>query len=458
MSASETLRGNATPVPGDNHSGGAHLRRVLGLPSLVLFGLVYMVPLTIFTTYGLITDLTGGRLPTTYLITLVAMLFTAWSYGAMARAYPLAGSAYSYTSKSFGGSAGFAAGWSLLLDYLFLPMINYLLIGLYLNAQFPAVPAWVFVLAAIAVVTILNVVGISSVAKASGLIVTVQAIFVVVFIAISIATIMRRGGPDLLAPFTGAGGEWAPLFAGAAILCLSFLGFDAVSTLAEETRDPTRNIPRAIMATTVIAGLIFVSLSYVGHLVFPSHEFADVDSGSLDVMTSAGGNFLAVFFTAAYIAGSLGSALTAQASVSRILYSMGREGVLPRNVFGRISMRFGTPVIAVLIVSVISLFALVLDLTTLASMISFGALAAFSAVNLSVIKHYVIDRQRKGRNDIVLYGILPTIGFALTVWLWTSLSATALVIGIGWLAAGLAILGVLTRGFRRPPPSLNLEH
>ncbi len=134
---------------------GTGLRRILGLPALVFFGLVYMVPLTMFTTYGVVTEITGGRTASAYLITLAAMLFTAFSYSFMVKKYPIAGSAYSYTSLSFGPCVGFLAGWSLLLDYLFLPMINYLLIGLFLNIAFPMVPAWVFVLAAIGLVTVL---------------------------------------------------------------------------------------------------------------------------------------------------------------------------------------------------------------------------------------------------------------------------------------------------------------
>ena len=162
-----------------------------------------------------------------------------------------------------------------------------------------------------------------------------------------------------MAPFTGDGtvGGASPIFAGAAILCLSFLGFDAVSTLSEEAKDPTRSVPKAIMIATVVCGLIFFGLSYVSQLVFPSNQFADVDSGSLDVMTSAGGQFLNTFFTAAYIAGCIGSALTSQASVARILYAMGRDGIMPRKVFGHVSLRFATPTFAILVVSVISLAA-----------------------------------------------------------------------------------------------------
>jgi len=155
------------------------LQRALGLPSLVLFGLVYMVPLTVFTPYGIVTETTGGRLPVAYIVTLIAMVFTAVSYARMAVAYPVAGSSYTYAQKSFGAPIGFLAGWSLLLDYLFLPMINYLVIGIYLAAAIPAVPTWVFIVVAIAIVTVLNIVGIVSVARANFLIIAVQTIFIV---------------------------------------------------------------------------------------------------------------------------------------------------------------------------------------------------------------------------------------------------------------------------------------
>ncbi|MCF6386691.1 APC family permease [Mycobacterium sp. MBM] len=435
------------------------LKRVLGLPSLVLFGLVYMVPLTVFTTYGIVTETTGGRLPLAYVVTLVAMVFTARSYARMATAFPVAGSAYTYTQRTFGAPTGFLAGWALLLDYLFLPMINYLVIGIYLEAAVPALPAWVIIVVTIAIVTVLNVVGIVSVARANALIIAIQTIFIVVFVVLAAASLAGGGTVDLAAPFTGDGsaGGLGPVFAGAAILCLSFLGFDAVSTLSEEAKDAKRNVPRAIMIATVVAGLIFIVLSYVGQLVFPSNEFADVDSGSLEVMVAAGGDFLATFFTAAYVAGALGSAITSQASVARILYAMGRDGILPRSLFGHVSARFATPVYAILVVSAVSLLAIVIDLATLASLISFGALVAFSVVNLSVIKHYFVDLRERAGGQIIGNLILPFIGFALTLWLWTSLSVMTLVTGLIWLAVGFAWLLGVTRFFRRPTPTLDLK-
>lgn len=428
--------------------GDDQLRRVLGLPALVFFGLVYMVPLTIFTTYGIVTETTSGRTAAAYLVTLAAMLFTAASYGIMVKRYPVAGSAYSYTNIAFGANVGFLAGWSLLLDYLFIPMINYLLIGLFLNIAFPAVPAWVFVLVSIGLVTVLNVIGIRSVAKASNLIVGAQVIFIAVFIALSCKS-LGGAAVDWLAPLAGDGSQpgFDPLMAGAAVLCLSFLGFDAVSTLAEETRDARRDVPRAIMLTTLVAGALFTLLAYLSQLAIPGSHFTNTDTAASEVMLQIGGQFLANFFTAAFVAGSLGSALASQAAVSRIIYSMGRDRLLPERLFGTLSPRFGTPVNATLLVSVVSLVALVISLETLASLISFGALVAFSAVNMAVLRTHLLAKGQA--KNLLLHGLVPLVGLALTLWLWTSLSSLTLTIGLAWFGLGIAYLLVLAGGLRR---------
>ena len=433
-------------------------KRVLGVPSLVLFGLVYMVPLTAFTTYGIVTELTGGRVAATYIITLAAMAFTARSYARMSIAYPYSGSAYVYTQQSFGGALGFLAGWALLLDYLFLPMINYLIIGLYMGDTFPGVPTWIWIVAAIALVTVLNIVGIVSVARANFVIIAVQTVFIVTFIALAVAAAGGQG-VDPLAPFTGDGtvDGFLPLFQGAAILCLSFLGFDSVSTLAEEAKDSRRTVPRAIMIVTIGAGLLFILLTYLAQIAYPSNAFETADTASIEVVASFGQQWVSVLFIAGFVAGCVGSALTAQASVSRILFAMGRDGVLPRAVFGRLSARYGTPVIPILIVSAVSLCALFADLLTVSNMISFGALIAFSCVNLSAIKHYFVDRGERRGWDAVNNLVLPGIGFALTVWLWTNLSGSTFMVGGAWLVVGLVLLLIVTRFFRRATPTLDLK-
>jgi amino acid transporter len=439
---------------------GPRLKRSLGTPSLLLFGLAYMLPLAVFTTYGLVTETTGGHLAGAYLVTTIAMLFTAGSYASMVRAYPVAGSAYTYTQRTFGRHLGFLTGWTLLLDYLALPLLNYLVIGIYLNAAFPAVPAWVWVVASVVVVTLLNVIGITLVSSANLALVGVQIVFIIVFVAAGIAYV--AGGthlPNLLDPFFSGNTSLGGIAAGAAILALAFLGFDAVSTLSEEAKDARKSIPRAIMLCTLIGGLLFIVTAYVAGLVFPDfHNFTNTDSAPLDVMTRIGGGALFTFFTAAYIAGSFASAMTSQASVARILFAMGRDGQLPKRVFAAIHPRFKTPWLAVLIVGVVGLAgALLLPLDVAASVISFGALVAFSFVNLAVIKHYVIDQRERGTRGMLTHLVAPLIGFALTVWLWTSLSVTTFVAGAVWVAIGVVLLAIITGGFRRKPPVMDFS-
>lgn len=450
-----TSRPSSTAAP-----AGPRLKRSLGTPSLLLFGLAYMLPLAVFTTYGLVTETTGGHLAGAYFVTTIAMLFTAGSYASMVRAYPVAGSAYTYTQRTFGRHLGFLTGWTLLLDYLALPLLNYLVIGIYLNAAFPAVPAWVWVVGSVVVVTLLNVIGITLVSSANLALVGVQIVFIVVFVATGIAYL--SGGatlPNLLDPFFSGDATLGGIAAGAAILALAFLGFDAVSTLSEEAKDARKSIPRAIILCTLVGGLLFIVTAYVAGLVFPDFaNFTDTDSAPLDVMTRIGGGALFTFFTAAYIAGSFASAMTSQASVARILFAMGRDGQLPRRVFAAIHPRFKTPWLAVLIVGVVGLVgALLLPLDVAASVISFGALVAFSFVNLAVIKHYLIDQRERGARAVLTHLIAPLIGFALTVWLWTSLSPTTFIAGGIWVAIGVVLLAILTGGFRRKPPAMDFS-
>lgn len=436
-----------------------HLRRVLGLSAIVIFGVAYMVPLTVFSTLGPVQEITNNHLPGAYVLTLIAMLFTAASYGHMARKYPVAGSAYTYAQKSFGGSVGFLTGWALLMDYILLPLINYMLVGLYLNAAFPDVPSWVFLLVSLTLVTGLNVTGINSVSKVNTILVASQFIFCAVFVVMSIRTITGDGGaPAPTDAFFGNGAEFGALMTGAAILCLSFLGFDAVSTLSEEAKDPRKNIPRGIFLVTLIGGTTFILLSLVAFLVVPDYtSFTDIATGSAEVVDKAGGAWLGNLFTAAYVAGGIGSALASQASVSRILYTMGRDGVLPRSVFGVLSPKTDTPVRATLVVAVVSLLGLVLDLDFVISIISFGALAGFTLVNLSVIKSHYFDAGHREPRDLLKFLIMPAIGFAVTAWLWTSLPRDAILLGLVWTAVGIAQLAYVTGGFRRKPPEMDMQ-
>lgn len=442
----------------DSGETGNRLKRVLGLPSLVLFGLAYMIPLTVFTTYGLVTTQTKGHLPLAYIVTLIVMLFTAYSYGCMSSKFPVAGSAYSYARIAFGCNVGFFVGWALMLDYLFMPMICYLVISIYLAPYFPEVPTYVWILTCMALITALNILGIKLVAKANLVLVGAQIVFVIVFAAVSIKTVSIGPSPSLSYPFYSPGLDVAALLGGAAVLCFSFLGFDAVSTLSEETVSPKTNLPKAIMLCTLVSGLLYVGISYVGHIVLPDWQsITNVDSASLDVMMRAGGQMLAAFFTAVYVAACFASALAAQASVTRVLYAMGRDGVLPKKVFGTTCKRFGTPVGATLVVSLISLASLAISLDLATTMISFGALVGFSFVNLSVCKAFMAQPENRNAVGIVKYTVLPIVGFGLTVWLWTSLTSASFTVGLIWLAAGAAYLTWLTRGFKKKLPAMSFN-
>ncbi|MGF7244133.1 putrescine importer [Pseudomonas oryzihabitans] len=449
---------SATTDTPRHHAGHTKdFRKTLTMPALIIFGLAYMVPLAVFSAYGLVAQLTQGHLPTAYLVTLAAMLLTAYSYGRMVQAHPFAGSVYTYTRKAFGAHAGFIAGWTLLLDYIFLPLLSYLLIGIYMSEYFPAIPAWAWALSSIALVTFLNLIGIESVTRVNWVLVTVQLVFIAVFVGCAIKTLGTQPGPvTLAAPFYHQGFSPSAIMAGAAVLCLSFVGFDAVSTMAEETSNPLQRIPRAIMAVALLGGLLFLLVSYFAQLVHPDWQnFADPDAAAVDVMLSAGGQMLASAFTATYVAGCFASAMVSQASVARVLFAMGRDGALPR-ALGRLITRKRVPACAILVVSCVSLSALVISLDTVANMISFGALSAFSLVNLAVIKHYLLTQRRTGVVSLAKYGLVPGLGFASTVWLWSSLSNLSLGIGLCWMGVGLVLLAGLTRAFRAPLPEVNM--
>src|SRR5690625_3267924 len=432
------------------------LVRSLGVPTLVFFGLAYMVPMTVFTTYGIVNEVTGGFLASAYVITLAAMLFTACSYAFLGRRIRSAGSAYAYAREGLGGGAGFLTGWTVMIDYILLPMLNYLLIGLYLSERFPQVPAWVFSMLALVLVTALNIIGITVVKSANVVLVVLQVLFFLVFFVFASRAFDPHTGP--LDPFLRSDFTLPAVVAGSAILCLSFLGFDAISTMAEEAKRPTRSIPIAVILTTVIGGFFFISISWFAHMASPDVVTGDgADVAALAMLASLGGEVLTALFLAAYVTAALGSALASQASVARILFAMGRDGVLPRSLFGALSQRFRTPVGAILVVAVVSISAVFADVDFVASIVSFGALTAFSVVNVSVVSVFLVRERRRGAGAVLAYGVIPTIGFLLTVWLWTSLAPHTVLLGIGWIVVGIVYLLWTTRAFRRPVPRMHLE-
>jgi amino acid transporter len=437
----------------------ARLQRTLSLGSVVLFGIAYMTPIIVLGTFGILAQSTGGMVPAAYLAALVAMFFTAMSYGRMASAFPVAGSAYSYVRKAISPKLGFIAGWAVLLDYLFLPMAIWLIGAAYLHSAFPAVPQWIWVLAFIGVTTAINIIGLKLANGINALLMLVQFLVLIAFVALCVHYIGGDASKPLwtVAPFFNGQMHMPLIMSGAAIACYSFLGFDAVSTLTEETRDPRRTIPRAIMLITLIGGLIFVGVSYFVQIAHPSFEFADVDSAAYEIARNVGGDLFVSIFLIGLIVGQFASGLSAQASGSRLLFAMGRDGVLPKSFFGTLHARFGTPVNSILLCGVVALLALKLDVTTSTSFINFGAFLAFSLVNLSVIFHYWIGAKARGVRELMLFLLFPAIGLAADLWLMVSLDHLAIYLGVVWLAIGLVYLGFLTRGFSQQPPEMDFQ-
>ena len=437
----------------------ARLQRTLSLGAVVLFGIAYMTPIIVLGTFGILAQSTAGMVPAAYLAALVAMFFTAMSYGRMASAFPVAGSAYSYVRKAISPKLGFIAGWAVLLDYLFLPMAIWLIGAAYLNSAFPAVPQWIWVLAFIGITSAINIVGLKLANGINALLMLVQFLVLIAFVVLCIHYVGGDASTPLwsVKPFFNGDMQMPLIMSGAAIACYSFLGFDAVSTLTEETRDPRRTIPRAIMLITLIGGLIFVGVSYFVQIAHPSFQFDSVDSAAYEIARNIGGDLFVSIFLIGLIVGQFASGLSAQASGSRLLYAMGRDGVLPKSFFGTLHERFGTPINSILLCAVVALLALKLDVTTSTSFINFGAFLAFSLVNLSVIFHYWIGGEKKGLRELVLFLIFPFIGLAADLWLMVSLDHLAIYLGLSWLAIGVVYLAVLTGGFRRQPPEMDFQ-
>ncbi|MBZ5488427.1 APC family permease [Halomonas aquamarina] len=436
------------------------LERTLSLKAVVLFGLAYMTPLIVLGTFGVIASTSSGAVPTAYLITTVAMLFTAYSYGIMARTYPVSGSAYTYARRAIDSRVGFMVGWSVLLDYFFLPMVIWLIGAAYLNARFPEVPSWVFLLGFIGITTFLNIYGIKLASKVNSLLMTFQILVIAFFVLLSIRHVVSTGGTDALfslGPFLGEDAGFSAIAAGAAVAAYSFLGFDAVTTLTEETIEPKRNIPRAIMLTALIGGGIYVLVGYTTQLVHPGSNFVNADSAAFEIATTIGADLFGAIFLAGMVFAQFTSGLAAQASASRLLFAMGRDAVLPPRFFGALHARFHTPVFSILLTGGIGIIALFLDVLSAASFINFGAFIAFIMVNLSVI--FLVSKDEEARRE---YGVLkgmavPLIGAAVNLWLMSKLDIKAFILGFIWLAIGLAQLTYLTRFFRREPPEVDFD-
>ncbi|WAU75844.1 APC family permease [Acinetobacter sp. TR3] len=451
----------------------AKLQKTLGLWHIIIIGLAYIQPMTLFDTFGLVSEESHHHVPTSYIVALIAILFTSLSYGHMIRRYPSSGSAYTYAQKSIHPNVGFMVGWSSWLDYLLSPMVNIILAGIYLEALFPNVNHWIWVIVLTAFMTGINLRGARFVANFNSLIVLVQLIVIGVFTylvysklqmgynAEGLITAETRYQLWSLQPFWNELTSIGALITGATLLCFSFTGFDSLSSLAEETKDTEKTLPKAIFLTALFAGVIFIISTYFMQIYFPNDPksyFQDVAATQPDILLLVGGSLFQSYVLAFAIVTVMASGISAHAGVSRLMYVMGRDGVINKKIFGHISPKNFTPSYNIIIVGIVALAAGRMSLDIVISMISFGALIAFTFVNLSVISRYALrDGRTKNIKDIFNFVIIPLLGFLSVFAMWLEIEETALKYGLWWAMFGVLYLGYKTKGFKYNAPQHN-EH
>jgi amino acid transporter len=436
------------------------LKRVLSRKDLVLYGLVILTPTAPYPVYGIVQQLSHGHAALAYLAAMVAMLFTAVSYGKMSGAFPSAGSTYTYASRGLNAHLGFLAGWAMILDYFLIPLLSILYASLTAHRLLPAVPYEVWAIGFTLVLTLLNIPGITVTARAGEVMMVIMSVCAVAFIALAIRYIVAAHGFQglfqLAAIYRPDSFSMRALMLGAGVAAISYIGFDAISTLAEDTVQPERDIGFATVLVCVIETLICLVTVYLAALVWPDYQhYPEAETVILDIATRIGGNFMFGALTLVLLVAGLASALTGQAGASRLLYGMGRDGVLPRRIFGYINPRFSTPTRGIYLMGALGLIGvLFLHFEIAVELLNFGAFAGFILVNLSVIQHfYVRLRQREGKY-VFTHLLFPALGACVCAYLWFSLSSRAKMVGFVWLAIGLVYLAVLTRGFKTAPKEL----
>lgn len=434
------------------------LKRSLGVWAIVALGLGYMTPTVVFDTFGIVSKLTNGVVPMAYLVALFVMVLTAISYGKMVQVFPVAGSAYTYTRETMGPHLGFLVGWTSLLDYLLLPLVNALIIRIYMESLFPTVPVWIWVLTYVIVVTAINAYSMESTSKLNFILVVFAICLIVIFIilaSIQLYNGMGAGTLFTINPLTHENVKLITILTGATVVAFSFIGFDAITMYTEEAKD-TSTVPRAILLTVLIGGAIFFIASYFTQALFPDVSvFANADDTLPEIGLYVGGKFFQLLFIAGAFAATVASGLASHASASRLLFVMGRNGVLPKKTFGYLHPKRRTPIFTVVLTGIVSLFAIGPNLELIASVINFGALIAFTFVNLAVVVHFYIRQKRRSGRETFKYLIMPSLGALATGVLWYHLHVDAFIGGIVWLIVGIIYMLFITRFFKKELGSMD---
>ncbi|HEX5470393.1 MAG TPA: APC family permease [Lacipirellulaceae bacterium] len=439
-----------------------HLKRLLTVKDLVFFGIVLIQPIAPVGIFGLSQKMSHGHVSATIVIAMVAMMLTAFSYGRMAALYPSSGSAYTYVSRGLGAHLGFLAGWAMFLDYLVIPLVNTAFCALTLGRVFPSVPYALWAVIFVAIITVLNLRGITTTARANTVLLVVMTAVIVAFVALAIRYLVDIAGWGSIfsyKPFYTPGKfELGPIATATSVAALTYIGFDGITTLAEEVHNPKRSVLVAVVLVCFITGAFSTIEVYLAQLVWPDYtKFTQADTAFLDVTLRVGGSWLFQAMSWVLIIACLGSGLAAQAGAARLLYGMGREKVLPRAFFGHLSPRTNIPNYNVILISVVILAAIpLIDYERAATLVNFGAFLAFMGVNLATIREYYF-RRRDGEPGVMADLLVPGLGFLFCLAIWLSLPLPAKIGGGAWLLIGLLFDAIKSRGFRVQPVPIDFS-
>jgi amino acid transporter len=433
------------------------LKRSLSLFDLLVYGLIFISPTAPIVVFGIVYNAAKGMVPLVYVIGLVAMAFTALSYMAMSRAFPVAGSVYAYAGRSIGAFAGFIAGWAMLLDYLLLPTLTFVVCAIAMNTMIPGIPGWAWVVGLLTLATIVNYLGIEVTARINAVLLLLQLLVLAAFVGAGVWAIMHHvGGTSFtIAPFYNPAALTPSLIFGALSLAvLSFLGFDAISTMSEESRHGAGAIGRATILSLCLSAALFVAQTYIAALFgLGKTAFApgpETDAAFYNISAMIGGTTLKfIVAVPGILFGAMAGSLVAQASTARLLFSMARDGKLPR-FLAHVHPDRKVPENAIFVVAAITLVlgtALVDKLELLTSMVSFGALLGFLLLHASVVMHFMVRGKSRGW---LRYLIAPLIGFVIIAYVLWNAEANAKIAGLAWTAVGCAIY--LAFGFLRKEP------
>lgn len=437
-------------------------RRKLHTRDLIIYGIVLIQPIAPVGIFGIADNMSKGHVTLAILIAMLAMMITALNYGRLAAVYPSAGSAYTYVGQAFRPVAGFLVGWAMFLDYLVIPVVSIIYPALTLHRLVPGVAfAWWAVLL-MAGATALNLKGISSLSRANTILLTVMSVVIVIFIAMSIRFLAHGSGWhgvfSLEPIYNPATFDLRAVLTATSLASLTYIGFDGVTTLAEDVENPRRAVPQATVLVCLLTGLLSALEVYLAQCVWPTYQtFTSQETAFLDVTQRVGGTFLLQAMGAILIVAGFGTALTGQAGAARLLYGMGRDDVLPRKLFGRWDSVRAQPSWNICIVGALGIAgSLLMSYENTAELLNFGAFLAFMGVNLATVRIFWF-RRAAGKRSVFLDLVAPLFGFAFCLTIWWSLPSLAKIAGGLWFAIGLFQIAFKTRGFRLPLVPLKFE-